>query len=348
MARAARPGGGGSRRPLWLIGTALLFSHVSVARADLLPMDGAPEASSTPSAYYSVEALWSQSEIFREAAEASQQPMATLESQVRQVDRALASHRLALDLVKNLVDEAEWLAADEHLTGWYAAFHGQHGTAQQFTDNLGARYEELLGGATHAAAADIAQERGLEDLPECSAQGMVAMLRRTRCSGDDLTPLVARAIAGDANLRAAVEELKGSSWPGVEVPQGSGVAFGSGVELDPVTLVRGLPEATAALEEADGAYIRGEQEIERAWEEADADQRRALQERLWQLDAIRRDARTAIGAIVLERLIEKSGASWSFCSFPATMGACSGATESARALELLEGDRRLRRSIERR
>jgi hypothetical protein len=259
---------------------------------------------------------------------------------------------VALDLEAALVARR---APDDYLR--YAAdlrreSNGQLHRVQAFVDTLVDDFEVTFEDALERALPAVSE--GYE-VVQCEAQGIHAMLGRTRCTGEDLNPALARAMDRDPVLVAAVAEIEALPWPAFAVagrPQSvlplTGVgnylrvdALASALIGRPIEAAR--ERLDASLEPVQATMEEGETQGEREAALEQARQLRDLYDR--ELGLVGRDMIAAVEAS-LGRL-QKKGVppALGLCANPQGLGACTGTDVTDQVLPLLLADKKLLKAL---
>ncbi|MFN7147723.1 MAG: hypothetical protein ACK4YP_28395, partial [Myxococcota bacterium] len=222
---------------------------------------------------------------------------------------------------------------------------GHTSRLQRHADLLQTDYSDVFGQALKRAIDGVG---GAYELRQCGATGVLAMMGRKDCPGEDLNARLAGAIDQDATLKKALADIASVEWPTVEVPRGA----------QPVAPLTGTTRWIAGGDVAEkliGARLTDkrealEAELERMLPEepSNDDVKAAQAKKDAYLAALGKDGEVLRAALTaaLGRAEKKGGpAQVGWCANPVELGGCPGDDVTARVLETLAKDKKFAKDI---
>lgn len=289
-------------------------------------------------AFYHPDDIAAKSTRFAAAAQAIEPRFAAGEAAAARWGDAVADLELgAAMLGKDAPAELTTWVADtrRQLTGQFLRLQRHAGLVQE---DFSAVFGAALGRVLPAVAKGY-------DARECKATGIAAMMRRTTCEGEDLSPALARALDADPALEKEIADILSVEWPTVA--------------LEPRTWAPAALTGTARW--VDGAAVAEAFTAARVQSRKDALDARldplqdgleardpaviaaAQAERARYVAALGEDG-AFLRAALTEALVrgEKKGgpAQVGWCPNPAALGGCVGEDVTRAVVERLREDRR--------
>ncbi len=292
-------------------------------------------------AFYHPDDIAAQSLRFREVSDAIQPKFERGQDAVGRYSNALADLEIAVGLLGADVPSglATWSQLTRRqVTGQYLRLNKHAELVQEDFSNV---FLDALARALPKVTAG-------KDVVECQATGVVAMMHRTTCAGDDLNLALAKALDGDGQLGRELNSILSVEWPSIVVePKAQPVVALTGTArwVDLATLGRGFlaTRLAARLE----AFERELAPIEDALDAKDpAAIKTAGDKKAAYLAALGQDG-TALRAAVTEALARNKAApsAVGLCANPAALGGCDGEDATEAVISLLKADKKFAKAI---
>ena len=295
-------------------------------------------AQAAPAAYYLPADVAEKSGLFLAASEEMAPRFEAASGKVAQASAAAEQLELGVTMLGS--------TAPEGMTGWAAqtrrSLVGQSIRLSRFLSKMQEDYSNVFSLAMGRVLPVVGKGYSLR---ECGNTGIMAQFKQNTCEGEDLNGKIAAALDQDAQLKAALDEIRGLVWPDlvIEKKQWAVVAL-TGMErtVDLAALAKalfaeqlqarqkGLEAAVAPLEE--GIDARDPEAIAKAGALKDA----------WRLE-LGVDGVGWQGMLkeALARLEKKGGpVSVGLCGNPALTGGCPGTDVTKQVIELLREDKK--------
>lgn len=292
-------------------------------------------------AHYHPDDVAKASKLFGTVAESMGPAFEAKQGHLASVGQALAELELGVALLGK--------AAPAELKQWSDTSRrkvlGERLRLQRHVDLLQDDYGKVFGAALERALPTVS--KGF-DVKECGASGVLAMMGRKDCKGEDLNPKLAAAIDQDATLKQELASIAAVEWPSFEAPKAA----------QPVVALTGTTRWVSGGDVAEaliGARLKDkrealEAELERLLPEepTEADINAAQAKKDAYLAALGKDGDTLRAALTaaLGRAEKKGGpAQVGWCANPAELGGCPGDEVTAKVLETVSKDKKFAKDI---
>ncbi|TNE84320.1 MAG: hypothetical protein EP330_29315 [Deltaproteobacteria bacterium] len=283
-----------------------------------------------------------QSEAFARASEAAPK-YEEAEADSRMLAQALTTYEENLDLLGSRAPEG----ARERLDTLRTTYGREQAELQSFAGALMEDFDTVFTAAMERAVAAYPDaQMCARTVRKAGLPGMPGKEEANpECQGDDLSADIAKAMDGDAQLAAQVDELLAREWPTMTSPEDAQAPIGASERW--VTVDRFFGEAAgetlrairqadedarlpiaAALEE--GKDPASQLDAARKITEQTAAKRAALAAPFW----------AAIDKAVAKR-VKKGNDPIAFCANPVELGGCTGENASAELTEVLLADKKV-------
>lgn len=292
-------------------------------------------------AYYHPDDVSKKSAAFSAVADSMGPAFEERDGKARAAGAAVASLELGVALLGD--------AAPASLVKWTEStrrtVNGQFLRLQKHVDLLQEDYSRVF-----MAALDRAKPAVLVgyDAKECAASGIIAMMGRTTCEGQDLNAGFAAIIDRDAVLAKDLADIAGVEWPSVDAPSAPQEAValtGTARWVDGGALAQAViplviearrdkleGQLDAVLEDGNTAEaVAKAKTLRAAWQASLAD-----------------DGARLRGVVVptLERLAKKGGpAEVAWCANPVALGGCPGENATKQVIAALREDKKFGKEI---
>lgn len=297
-------------------------------------------AAGTP-AFYHPDDIAAQSVRFKEVSEAIQPKFERGQDVVARYSNALADLEVSVGLLGSDVPEglASWSQLTRRqVTGQYLRLNKHADLVQEDFSKV---FLDALGRALPKVAAG-------KDAVECTATGVVAMMHRTSCVGEDLNGALAKAIDADGQLGRELASILSIEWPSVSVePTAQGVVPLTGTSRWVDLAALGKAFAQARIDARKDAFERALAPLEDGLDAKDpAAIKAAGEKKSAYLAALGTDGavlRAEVGA-ALGRM-KGAPADVGLCANPKVLGGCVGEDVTEAVVAALKADKKFNKAI---
>ena len=291
-------------------------------------------------AFYHPDDIAAQSARFREVSESIQPKFERGQDAVARYSNALADLEIAVGLLG--ADLPEGLSSWSQLTRRQVT--GQYLRLNKHAELVQEDFSKVFLDALARALPKVTAGR---DAVECQATGVVAMMHRTTCTGEDLNGPLAKALDVDGQLGRELTSILSIDWPSISVePKAQPVVALTGTTrwVDLATLGRSFLAARLAARL--DAFERELAPLEDALAAKDpAAIKAAGAKKATYLAALGADG-AVLRAAVAEALKAKGApAAVGVCANPKTLGGCDGEDVTLAVVTLLKADKKFGKAI---